>query len=55
MNDYALYHGDDFMDIGTLKFLAKKFNFKISTLKWYSYPSSRKRNLKGYQVIKIEE
>lgn len=55
MQEYALYHGDDFMDLGTLDFLAKKFHFKINTLKWYSYPSNRKRSLNSYQVIKLED
>lgn len=55
MSDYALYHGEKFIDLGTIDFLANKFNFKKSTLRFYSYPANRKRNPNGYQLVKLED
>ena len=51
MNDYALYKGDEFLDLGTIKYhIAEK------TLRYYGMPTGIKRAGKnGYIVIKIEE
>lgn len=56
MKQYALYHGDNFVDLGTIPYLAKKFNVKESTIKFYLSPAWRKRHKKeGIIVIPIEE
>lgn len=43
MNEYALYKGDELLDVGTLEYLAKKFNVKIKTLLFYQTPTQKKR------------
>lgn len=53
---YALYHGDEFIDLGSKEYLASLLNVKISTINFYMSPTYRKRtNDNGYIVIKIEE
>ena len=55
MNDYALYKGDKFIDLGTIKYLSKKYNLSEKTLRYYAMPTGIKRAGKnGYIVIKIE-
>ena len=55
INDYALYKGDEFIDLGTIKYLSKKYNLAEKTLRYYAMPTGRKRAGKnGYIVIKIE-
>ncbi len=54
MNDYALYHGDTFIDIGSKKYLADLLKVKENTITFYMSPTYIKRtNAKGYIVIKI--
>ena len=36
--EYALYRGDEFLDIGTIKELSKRYNISVKTLRWYSTP-----------------
>lgn len=56
MNDYALYKGDEFMDLGTIKYLSKKYHIAEKTLRYYGMPTGIKRAGKnGYILIKIEE
>lgn len=40
---YALYKGDNFIDIGTLEYLANKLGVKRKTIYFYSTPSYFKR------------
>ena len=35
-NIYALYKGDTFLDIGTVRDLAIKYNIELKTIKYYS-------------------
>lgn len=55
---YALYKGDEFIDLGTIKELAKKLNVKPKTIRFYGTPSYQKR-IKNYSerliLIKIED
>ena len=55
--DYALYKGDEFIDLGTLDYLSAKWNIPEKTLRWYGHCKRvKKRNHKsGYVVIPIEE
>lgn len=57
MNEYALYKGDELLDVGTLQYLAKKFNVKIETLLFYQTPTQKKRTSenKGRRLIRLEE
>lgn len=54
---YALYKGDEFVDLGTKKYLADLLNVTIETLNFYMSKTYRKRNKKGncYIVIRIED
>ncbi|MCQ2978246.1 MAG: hypothetical protein MJ245_00415 [Clostridia bacterium] len=53
---YALYHGDEFVDLGTKEYLAKLLNVKVETIKFYMSPTYRRRtNDNGYIVIRIED
>lgn len=56
MKIYALYKGDKLLDVGTLQYLAKKFNVKIKTLFFYQTPTQKKRTSenKGRRLVKLE-
>lgn len=43
MKEYALYKGDDFITLGTIKEISKETGIKEATLKWYTYPTYKKR------------
>ena len=55
--EYALYKGDEFITLGTIKEIAKFLGVSERTVHFYSTPTYRKRNQKGnaYIVIRIEE
>lgn len=58
--EYALYKGDNFLDIGTIKELSKRYNISVKTLRWYSTPCYKnkiknKKNIKSYVVVRIED
>lgn len=58
--EYALYKGDNFLDIGTIKDLSKRYNISVKTLRWYSTPCYKnkiknKKNIKSYVVVRIED
>lgn len=57
MNIYAIYKGDTFIDLGTLKYLAKKLNVSEKTIYFYSTEAYKKRRKykfdNCYIVIKI--
>ena len=54
---YALYKGDEFIDLGTKKYLADLLNVNVTTINFYKSKTYRKRNKKGncYIVIRIED
>lgn len=54
---YALYKGDEFVDLGTKNYLAKVLNVKEETINFYMSETYKKRNKKGncYIVIRIED
>ena len=41
--EYALYKGDEFLDLGTKEYLAKKYNVKPHTIVFYASPSYKER------------
>ena len=56
--EYALYHGEEFIDIGTIEYLAKLLNVKKRTIYFYSTPAYKKRvpdESKRYIVILLED
>jgi hypothetical protein len=54
--EYALYRGDEFVDIGTAEFLANKYNTSANTIRWRAgsnrYKSKDHKN--GYIVISLD-
>lgn len=51
--EYALYHGDELIFVGTMKEMAEFTNKRITTL--YSYGNKRYENKNSYLLITIEE
>lgn len=45
--EYALYKGDNFIDLGTKEYLAKLIGVTQKTIGWLASPSARKRRRKG--------
>lgn len=61
-NIYALYKNEEFIDLGTKKYLSEKIEVKPATINYYNSQVYKKRieNMKfkgknSYIVIKIEE
>lgn len=55
VKDYAIYKGDKFIDLGSVRYLAKRMNVKEETIKFYSTPTYQKRTGgRGYVVIRIK-
>lgn len=56
--EYAVYKGEEFIDIGTAKELAERFNTTVKTIQWYA-GSKRYKNQThkkgGYTIVAIEE
>ena len=56
MKTYALYKGDKFLNLGSIKFLAEWLGVKEDTIRFYSSPTYRKRTGdRGLLVIRIED
>ena len=55
--EYALYRGDEFLDIGTASFLADKFGLSEKTIRWLAYCKRAKNKNKkyGYAVVPLGE
>lgn len=56
--EYALYRGDEFLDLGTVKYLAEKLNIQEGTIRLFATPSYRKKTEKSESpmiVIRIED
>ena len=53
---YALYKGDEFIDMGTIQYLANLIKVSVRSIKFYSTPTYLKRtNGNGWVVVKVEE
>ena len=48
--EYAIYKGDEFIAIGTIKELVKKTGYAESTLRFCTHPASMKRS-KGNRLV----
>lgn len=51
---YALYHGDEFIDMGTAKEIGKRNGMSPSQVRYYSYPSAKIRSRNGYYSINMD-
>lgn len=52
--EYALYKGDELLDMGTLEYLSKKFNIKKKSLLFYRSPAYKRRTSerKGRRLVR---
>ena len=59
--EYALYHGDEFVMIGTIEELAERQGCTVKSMKWWTTPTGRKRSLSAkdqsrtVHVIKLDD
>lgn len=47
---YALYKGDDLLDVGTAHEIAERRGCKPSTIEWLATPSSKRRD-RGNRLV----
>ena len=53
---YALYKGDDYIDMGTRKYLSELLNVNEQTIYFYSTPTYQNRGGDNrYVVIEVED
>ena len=52
--EFALYKGEDIVADGTLYEISEQTGMEIRDIKWYGYPSVKKRNLSTV-LVKLEE
>ena len=52
---YALYRGDEFVDVGTAEEIAERQGIRPESVKWMSTPSYHKRGgygkLRSYKIV----
>ena len=53
--EYALYHGENFIMIGTIEEIAKYLGIKKKSVMFYQSPTHKKRDPNGYAVVAIPE
>ena len=53
--EYALYKGDKFIMIGTIKEITNRLGIKQASVEFYKSPAYLKRNPKGYMLFRIED
>lgn len=53
---YALYKGEELLEIGTKKELAERFGVKVKTISFYNTPSYTKRTRpeKGRRLVVLD-
>lgn len=53
---YAIYKGDEFLDLGTVEEMAKKFNVKKETITFWASPANKRRiKNKGKVAVRIDD
>lgn len=54
---YAIYKGDQFVTVGTVKECAEDLKLKEATIKWMSSPACHKRDVQEDRMVayKVEE
>ena len=55
---YAVYKGDEFIDVGTKKELSKSLGCQVDTISFYLSPAYKKRVInsdKAIHVCRVEE
>ena len=51
MTEYAMYRGYQFIDLGTVAYLAEKYHKKKKSLKILATPSAHKRSAKNSLLL----
>jgi 5-methylcytosine-specific restriction endonuclease McrBC GTP-binding regulatory subunit McrB len=55
-DDYALYHGDEFIIVGNMFEICRKTNMTMERLRTLLTPSYQRRKFtKGFILIKVED
>ncbi len=52
---YAMYKGDEFIDLGTIPDLAKKYHVREDNLRYRATKTYRRRVKHGTMLIRIED
>lgn len=52
---YAIYKGDQFVTVGTVKECAEDLKLKEATIKWMSSPACHKRDVQDRMVAYVVE
>lgn len=55
MKEYALYKGDEFIALGTIREIAKQLNIKENTVRRYGSPSQVEKNKSGIILITLDD
>lgn len=56
--EYAAYRGEEFLDIGTAKYLAEKYGYKLKTIYWFATCNrfkKHKKHSRSLELYRIEE
>ena len=51
MTEYVMYRGDQFIDLGTVAYLAEKYHKKKKSLRFLATPSAHKRSAKNSLLL----
>lgn len=53
---YAIYQGDEFLDLGTAEKMSKKFNVRKETITFWNSPAHKRRvKNKGKVAVRIDD
>lgn len=58
VKEYALYRGDEFVDVGTLREMSERLGKNPDTLRFYGSPAHMRRSAQGgehYELFPLEE
>lgn len=55
IKEYCLYRGDEFVDVGTVREMAKRLKMKEHTIRTYKSENWKKRNPRGITLYDLEE
>ena len=55
-HDYAIYKGDEFVDVGTIRELCQRLNMPERTLRWHASKCNKRRAHKnGMILVRLED
>lgn len=53
--EYALYRGDEFIIVGTIKEIAEYQHTTEKTIRFYSSPTYKKRAKNAYALVRVDD